>query len=248
MVSTKDHRAEFTDRLLEASLDAGVAGRGLGKRITDALAVQGIKISGPAVWKWLNGEAVPDSSNILALSKWLNVRPEWLEYGRGGKTSDGVNIHHITERPIQEWHSLTPLDSDEVEIPFFKSIELAAGVGMCENEDYNGFKLRFSRATLRRYGAEASNVVAFPVHGDSMSPIIPDGSTVIVDKGHLRITDGGIYAIEQDELFRVKLLYRRPGNRLVVKSYNSDEFPDEEYETDSINIIGRVINWSVMAW
>lgn len=248
MVKAKDHRAEFTERLLEASLDAGVAGRGLGKRITDALAEQGIKISGPAVWKWLNGEALPDSSNILALSKWLKVRPEWLEYGRGTKITDGININDVPERPIKEWHSGTPLEIDEVEIPFFKSIELAAGVGMCDNEDYNGFKIRFSRATLRRYGACASNVVAFPVHGDSMAPIIPDGSTVVVDKGHQRITDGGIYAIEQEELFRVKLLYRRPGNRLVVKSFNSDEFPEEEYEADSINIIGRVINWSVMAW
>ncbi|ENZ0268627.1 helix-turn-helix transcriptional regulator [Morganella morganii] len=247
MVKANDAKAEFTARLQEACLDAGLAGRGLGKRITDALSEQGIKISGPAVWKWLNGESIPDSTNILALSKWLGVRPEWLEYGRGSKVTDGVPISEIKQGAVDVWDSSSPLDDDEVFIPYFSSIELAAGCGHCNNEDYNGHKLKFSRATLRRYGADPANVVSFPVHGDSMSPVIPDGSTVTVDMGHKNIVDGGIYAIEQDELFRVKLLYRQPG-KIVIKSYNADEFPEEETETHKLKVIGRVINWSVMAW
>ncbi|WP_416778302.1 LexA family transcriptional regulator [Xenorhabdus budapestensis] len=246
MVKNKE-KVEFTKRLKEACLDAGLAGRGLGKRITDALAEQKIKVSGPAVWKWLNSESIPDSSNILALSKWLNVKPEWLEYGRGSKKIDGVPLSNVVEEEVQPWDHNSPIIDDEVVIPYFKSIELAAGSGCCINEDYNGFKLRFSRSTLRRYGADPTNVVAFPVHGDSMSPVIPDGSTVTVDRGHQHIVDGGIYAIEQDDLFRIKLLYRQPG-KLIIRSFNSIEFPDEIAETHSVKIIGRVIHWSVMAW
>lgn len=247
MVKTNNEKTEFTERLQLACLEAGVAGRGLGKRITDALSEQGIKVSGPAVWKWLNAESIPDSSNILALSKWLGVRPEWLEYGRGSKGIDGIPINEITASEVQVWDSSSELEDDEVFIPYFKSIELAAGCGHCNNEDYNGFKLKFSRSTLRRYGADPANVVAFPVHGDSMSPVIPNGSTVTVDMGHTNIVDGGIYAIEQGDLFRVKLLYRQP-EKLIIKSYNSDEFPDEETESSKVKIIGRIINWSVMAW
>lgn len=254
MVNKNDAKIEFTKRLRAACLDAGVAGRGLGKRIADALLSQKIKISTPAVWKWLNAESIPDSGNILALSRWLNVRPEWLEYGRGEmreakvKPRDGVPMSEFVEIPIITWDSSDPLDNDEVEIPFYKSIELAAGNGCCVNEDYNGFKLRFSKATLRRYGAEAKYTAAFPVSGDSMAPVIPNGSTVTIDRNHTKIVDGGIYVIEQDELFRVKLLYRQPGGRLIIRSYNSSEFPDEEAGIDTVKIIGRVINWSVMAW
>lgn len=247
MVKTNNEKTEFTERLQLACLEAGVAGRGLGKRITNALSEQGIKVSGPAVWKWLNAESIPDSSNILALSKWLGVRPEWLEYGRGSKVIDGIPINEITASEVQVWDSSSELEDDEVFIPYFKSIELAAGCGHCNNEDYNGFKLKFSRSTLRRYGADPANVVSFPVHGDSMSPVIPNGSTVTVDMGHKNIVDGGIYAIEQGDLFRVKLLYRQP-EKLIIKSYNSDEFPDEETESSKVKIIGRIINWSVMAW
>lgn len=49
-------------------------------------------------------------------------------------------------QPVSEWDSNTPLGDDEVEIPYFKSIELAAGDGCCTNEDHNGYKLRFSKA------------------------------------------------------------------------------------------------------
>lgn len=45
MVKIKNEKAEFTERLQTACLEAGVAGRGLGKRITDALSEQGIKVS-----------------------------------------------------------------------------------------------------------------------------------------------------------------------------------------------------------
>lgn len=148
---------------------------------------------------------------------------------------------------VSPWDSKTPLDDDEVEIPYFKSIELAAGHGTFQQEDYNGYKLRFSKATLRKAGATACNVVAFAVHGDSMAPVIPDGATATVDLGNKTIADGAIYAIEQDDLFRLKLLYRMPGRKLSIRSYNRDEFPDEEADMADVKIIGRVIHWSVMA-
>ncbi len=186
------------------------------------------------------------------LASALGCSLKWLLTGNG----DQPKPHHpdSTIPPEHAWEGVTawddntPLDDDEVYIPYYKSIELAAGAGCTTNEDHNGYKLRFSKSTLRRYGAEPANVISFPVHGDSMAPVIPGKSTVTVDKGHTKITDGGIYAIEQDELFRIKLLYRLPGRRLSIRSYNKEEFPDEEADIDDVTIIGRVINWSVMAW
>lgn len=182
----------------------------------------------------------------------LGCSLKWILTGNGDQPkphNPGSTIPQEHEwAGVSAWDDETPLDDDEVYIPFYKSIELAAGAGCTTNEDHNGYKLRFSKSTLRRYGAEPANVISFPVHGDSMAPVIPSKSTVTVDKGHTKITDGGIYAIEQDELFRIKLLYRLPGRRLSIRSYNKEEFPDEEADIDDVTIIGRVINWSVMAW
>lgn len=182
------------------------------------------------------------------LANALHCDLSWLLDGEvvAKKTS---NIPPKNEwQSVSEWDHNTPLNADEVEIPYFKNIELAAGDGCCTNEDYDGYKLRFSKSTLRRYGACVQNVICFSVYGDSMSPVIPNGSTVTVDTGNTRIVDGGIYAIEQDTLFRIKLLYRQPGGKLIIRSYNKDEFPDENAELESVKIMGRIIHWSVMAW
>lgn len=235
----------FSDRL-NAALDA--------ENMSQAQLAEAVGLSQPAIQKLTSGKA-KSSRKVVEIARALNVRPEWLSSGlsemrdnSSERARDGVPASMAIGRPIQAWDSSDPLEDDEVEIPFYKSIELAAGNGRCVNEDYNGFKLRFSKATLRRYGAEPKYTAAFPVSGDSMAPVIPNGSTVTIDRNHTKIVDGGIYVIEQDELFRVKLLYRQPGGKLIIRSYNSSEFPDETADIDTVKIIGRVINWSVMAW
>jgi hypothetical protein len=47
---------------------------------------------------------------------------------------------------------------------FFKDIEFACGDGRVQCEDHNGFKLRFSKSTLRRVGAniDGSGVLCWP--------------------------------------------------------------------------------------
>lgn len=253
MVKKDDVKEAFSRRLDAACLDAGVAGRGLPGRIKAALKKQGIEISEPAIWKWRNGAAIPDSTNILALSRWLNVRAEWLEYGVEPMSQDAAIAQKEPDMPPQNqwsgvdvWDGDTPLGDDEVEIPYFKSIELAAGHGCVNNEDHNGFKLRFSKATLRRAGADPACTIAFPVHGHSMEPVIPEGTTVTVDLANKRIIDGAIYAIDHGDLLRVKQLFRLPNKKLSIRSYNKIDFPDEEADQDNVEIIGRVIHYSVM--
>lgn len=234
----------FADRLNKALLEEGLSQEQLAKAVG---------LTQPAIQKLTSGKA-KSSRKILEISEALRVKPEWLGRGEGPMREDGAKPHHpdSTIPPesewvgVEVWDSSTPLGEDDVEIPYYKSIELAAGSGCSNNEDHNGFKLRFSKSTLRRAGADPKSVMAFPVHGSSMEPVLPDGTTVTVDYANKRIVDGAIYAIDQDEFFRVKLLYRLPGKKLSIRSYNKDEFPDEEADMDDVKIIGRVIHYSVM--
>ncbi|EOD4109763.1 XRE family transcriptional regulator [Yersinia enterocolitica] len=222
-------------------------------RFTQGSLAKAVGMAQSSIWKLTSGGA-KGSRRTVDLARVLGVRPEWLSSGSGPMREAGVKPRHpdSTIPPESEWVGVdvwdgnTPLGEDEVEIPYYKSIELAAGNGCSNNEDHNGFKLRFSKTTLRRAGADPKSVMAFPVHGNSMEPVLPNGTTVTVDNANKRIVDGGIYAIDQDEFFRVKLLYRLPGRKLSIRSYNKDEFPDEEADMDDVKIIGRVIHYSVM--
>lgn len=152
--------------------------------------------------------------------------------------------------PIDVWDDKTPLGADEVELPFFKEVELSAGQGSAVMLETNGRKLRFGKRTLQRKNIDPAAAGCVPVTGNSMEPVLPDGSTVGVDTACLSVQDGKMYALDHDGLLRVKLLYRLPGGGLRLRSYNESEHPDErydgEYVSEHIRIIGKVFWYSVL--
>lgn len=52
--------------------------------------------------------------------------------------------------PVEAWDDETPLGEDEVELPFFKEVEMSAGKGSEVALEAHGRKLRFGRRTLQR--------------------------------------------------------------------------------------------------
>ena len=148
---------------------------------------------------------------------------------------------------IEEWDNDTPLSEDDCEAPLYKEIKLSAGNGFADDiEDYNGYKLRFSRNTLRKHGINPANVVCVMADGDSMEPVFPSGATLGIDTGSKNIRDGQIYAINHGGLLRTKILHKLPENKVRIRSYNQSEYPDEEASLDDLSVIGRVFWWSVM--
>ncbi|MDR5611412.1 MULTISPECIES: S24 family peptidase [unclassified Arsenophonus] len=180
----------------------------------------------------LNGVGLPKKRNNHKINQSSNIPPEdhWL--------------------PIATWDDNTPLDDDEVEVQYLKDIEFACGNGRISSYDYNNCKLRFSKSTLRKIGAKSdgSTVLCFPVKGNSMQPLIPDGSVVAIDISNKKIIDGKIYAIEQNGLKRIKILHRLPKGKLIIRSINREEYEDEECQEDEVDIIGRLFWYSVMAY
>ncbi|MDH0291420.1 helix-turn-helix transcriptional regulator [Pseudomonas sp. GD04087] len=148
---------------------------------------------------------------------------------------------------ISVWDDDTPLDEDEVEVPFLREVELAAGSGKTYIEETTKWKLRFGKFTLRRKGVQPENAVCVVVKGNSMEPVLPDGATVGVDRGATSIIDGKVYALKDDGMLRVKILHRLPGGKVRLRSYNRDEYADEDRDFSSIEVIGRVF-WSSVLW
>lgn len=150
---------------------------------------------------------------------------------------------------LASWGSDTVLEDDEVEVPLFREVELAAGNGSTAIREIPGCKIRFRRSTLRDAGVDPANAIAAQVYGNSMERVIFDGSTIGIDIGTKNIFDGEIYAIDHDGMLRIKYVYRLPGGGLRLKSENDKEYPDEHYtseEAAQIRIIGWVFWWSTV--
>ncbi len=192
----------------------------------------------------------------------LVVEREWLE-GKDApmRTNETARYEVLREKPalyvlepLAAWDSETPLDDDEVELRLYKEVELSSGPGIAAKtvvQEISGPKLRFSRATMRSCGVDPEHAVFATNTGNSNHPLILSGSTIGIDKGMTRIIEGEIYAVDHDGHLRVKFLQRLPGGGLKLRSYNRDEYPDEDYDFDQIMaqrilILGRVFWWSTI--
>lgn len=162
----------------------------------------------------------------------------------------GISNQGSVLHPVEVWSDETPIGEDEIEIPYYKEVELAAGKGSEVMLETSGRKLRFGKRTLQRKGITPEAAAGALVTGNSMEPVLPDGSTVALDTSATQVVDGKMYAINQEGQLRVKLLYRLPGQGLRLRSYNSEEHPDERYDgtyvAENIQIIGKVFWYAVL--
>lgn len=208
-------------------------------------------VSKGLVGQWFNGSTGLGAKPLLAFGKKTRFSTQWLADGTGEKyqsdsTGKPIESNATAFAVVETWQDGTPLNDAECEVPFLKEVRLAAGSGTFEAADFNGYKLRFHESSLRRKGINPKDVVCVSADGNSMEPVFPDGATLGVDTSQKHIKDGKIYAINHDGWLRTKILYRLPGNRIRIHSYNEDEHPDEEVDAADIQVIGRVFWWSVL--
>jgi len=194
-----------------------------------------------AVTKWLRGENIPKAENLKAIAKLLEVSDEWLLTGKNLTVLESQDL-----QPLSEWDETTPIDEDEIEIPFFQNFSFDCGSGSVgEALKAQSQALRISKATLRDLGIEKENAVATGASGDSMKPTIKDGDTIYLDLGRKTIKDGKIFAICHGGLFVAKRLYNLPMGGVRIVSDNTAEYPEvlltaEERKEQEFEVIGWV--------
>lgn len=178
------------------------------------------------------------------------------KYLRSGKEQTGNEVAESNARyssmSIQAYDEGAEFDPARYAQLRVVSAELSAGTGAMDQIEYEEKPLPFLRPTLREAGVTSKNAVIVRIIGTSMEPVLTPGDTVGVDTGSKQpIKNGDAYALRDIDMVRVKLLYRRPGGGLRIRSYNRDEYPDEDLTADEVNeritIIGRVF-WSSRMW
>lgn len=206
-----------------------------------------LKLTPQSVQKWEAEESIPRGRRLEEIAAALSTTTAYLVAGIEGVVHT-PEPNALDLEPISVWDDSTPLDDDEVSVPFLKEVELSAGSGRTAIQQSSTKRLRFGKYTLKNQGVDPDAARCVCVSGNSMEPVLRNGSTVAIDTSSTRVVDGDMYAISHGGQLRVKQLYRLPGGGLRVRSFNRDEHPDEEYsnaqiQDQEIEILGRVF-WS----
>jgi len=198
---------------------------------------------------------------VAQIASVCGVSPMWLAEGVGDMlkgVSDAAPLNRpppgISMSDIEPWDDNTPLDDDEVYVPFLREVELAAGSGRFVIAENDSTRLRFFKKDLRHNNVQFDNAKCVVVSGNSMFPVLRDGATVGMNIGKNSlgdIVDGDMYAINHNGQLRVKQVYRLPTG-IRLRSFNRDEHPDEDYtfqeiQEEQIVILGHVFWWGMYA-
>jgi len=235
------------------------AAKAAGRSLTQADVAEACGWSGQSAFsQYATGKVPLNVEALLKLAKALDfiasdVSPRLMS--TVAHVSVGERIQPSVQMyDIKPWDDETPLDDDEVYVPFLREVELAAGSGRFVIEESDTSKLRFFKSDLRRNNVQFSNAKCVVARGNSMFPVLRDGATVGVNTGKNSlgdIVDGDLYAINHNGQLRVKQLYRLPTG-LRLRSFNRDEHPDEDYtfagiQEEQIAILGHVFWWGMFA-
>jgi len=211
------------------------------KKLTQQQLAEAIGVSKTSVIYWEKDENTPKHESLKALAKNLSTNVEWLLTGKKIVSQSSQEL-----QPLSEWDETTPIEEDEIEIPFFQNFSFDCGSGSVgEALKAQSQALRISKATLRDLGIEKENAVATGASGDSMKPTIKDGDTIYLDLGRKTIKDGKIFAICHGGLFVAKRLYNLPMGGVRIVSDNTAEYPEvlltaEERKKQEFEVIGWV--------
>ena len=203
----------------------------------------------------LSGKIVdPSDRHISRIAEYFNISTDRLRGRDEPRALPPSEPLHPELRDICLWDDDTPVADDEVSIPFLRQVELAAGSGRFVIEESERARLRFGKRSLRHNGVQFDQAKCETVRGDSMLPVLRDGATVGVNAGKRtldEVIDGDLYAINHNGQLRVKQLYRLASG-LRLRSFNRDEYPDEDYvyselEDEQLVILGHVFWWGMYA-
>lgn len=155
-VSHESVRAAFASRLAEAMGDAGFKPHGRAARLAERFG-----ISKKGVSKWVNAESMPESTRIPELAEWLGVNGEWLLTGKGHKN----NHSNVEQGPN--------LHGSVMVISWVQAGDYASVV---DNYAPGDGEERVPVTCVVK-----QHTYALRVRGDSMEPVFPDGTILVVE-------------------------------------------------------------------
>jgi len=141
---------------------------------------------------------------------------------------------------------VVPADLDESSIIFVRRVKLRLSAGItgfqAEDDTRDGGVYPVSRTFIKDKGLDPAKLIAIEIKGDSMSPALYEGDTVIVNTADKTPIDSEVFAINYDGEPVVKRLMRDMG-QWWLSSDNRDQakYSRKLCRDRECLIIGRVV-------
>lgn len=192
------------------------------------------------------------SKHIVPIAEALGVRVEWLNSGKAPKGRDAKIEATPEDRyripaekgNVSVWDSETDLDDGEGRVWIDRyDYHFSAGTGLIQWEVREKRALPFNESFFKAIGSRPADCKLASIRGDSMEPFLFDRDVFMLNQAKTSLRDGKIYAIYFEDEPLVKQIFKRPGGRIVLHSYNPS-YPDVELspaDMENFHIVGECV-------
>lgn len=177
-------------------------------------------LSEGAIRSYLSGETFPTLDRLAQIAQATKVDLQWLAFGSNTKAQN----------------------DDYAYIPLYDA-RCSAGSGAWNERSRVLVNLSFTHYSLRKQGLTPANLACLRVDGDSMTGLLEDGDTVMIDQSRNTLEGEGVYVLLLDDHLFAKRLQRQFDGSVLIISHNK-EYKDMLVPRDRLNelhIIGRVV-------
>jgi phage repressor protein C with HTH and peptisase S24 domain len=200
-------------------------------------------VSPSAFRKWLKGEAEPSRERLVALAHAAGVGVAWLAEGEGPMPA----FEPVSGTRRRSSGREAPADLDWSQYMLLpRRAEAAAAGGLTPPDpagtEWMALRHDWIRAICR---IEPADLALETASGESMTPTIRDGNTLLIDTTDRDFGNFGIYVLEIDGQRLVKRIQRKHDGSLVLISDNPAYQHDtmDKQAAAEVVVIGRVV-WS----
>ncbi|WP_245677227.1 XRE family transcriptional regulator [Candidatus Arsenophonus triatominarum] len=226
-------QVSFSERLKQAMQEKGFSQSALAKAVGMAQS---------SVWRLTSGGAL-GTKKLIKIAKVLDVNPEWLSDGIGTMKAHDIksnnqliidSVSHYTDKS-KDYEK----DSNVVKLKLYNRIEWVLSPSVRDKEDtYSMFLI--PKNIVEETNSSIKDSISIIAPDDSMSPIIQENFTVALDTSIKDIKNGKIYLVSYGGVFMIRALYSLPENKIKLKNYKSDDYPELIVSASELLIIGKV--------
>jgi phage repressor protein C with HTH and peptisase S24 domain len=198
-------------------------------------------VSPSAFRKWLKGEAEPSRERLVALARATGVGVAWLAEGEGPEPVFDTPSGRGRRQGVRDLSEQT--DWSEFVLLPRRAEAAAAGAATPAAPSGNEFIALRHDWVRSVCGVEPSKLVLETAVGESMTPTIRDGNTLLIDSTDRTFRNFGIYVLEINGERLVKRVQRKHDGSLVLISDNSAYQPDtvDKEAAAGVTVVGRVV-------
>lgn len=202
------------------------------KGLSQAVLGSMLNVGQTTVQGWEADRNEPGIDKLIDLCGQLNTNPVWVAFG--DQVFDDLR------------REFAPHIAGYLAVPYNN---IGAGVGgprLPDEADPNESILLPEAVVKHEIRALPEHLIAFPVHGQSMSPSLPDGTVVVADMRKKTIGGGGLFGINDGDGFIVKWVEKVRGSDPPLLRFISENKNISPYErmAEEAGIVGLIV-WSM---